>query len=275
MSEIAPALAIAPPALQIEGVSWAYTRAKPTLDAVSLEVPRGSFTALLGPNGAGKTTLMALVTRLFLARTGSIRVMGHDLARDPRAALALTGVVFQRPTLDLDLDIRQNLRYAARLYGLGPARAATRTADCLERLGIAHLATAPVRSLSGGMRRRVELARALLHEPSLLVLDEPTVGLDIDSRRAIVGHVHDLCAKDGLAAFWTTHLVDEIRPLDRVVVLHQGRVRARGEVGALLAEHGAADLAGLYRRLTTPPENPPAQSAGAAGSTSPSRSQAR
>jgi len=241
------------PALAIEGVSWAYTRAAPTLDAVSLEVPRGSFTALLGPNGAGKTTLMALVTRLFLARTGSIRVMGRDLAKEPREALAATGVVFQRPTLDLDLDIRQNLRYAASLYGLDAAATASRMAACLERLGIAHLAKAPVRSLSGGMRRRVELARALLHEPQLLVLDEPTVGLDIDSRRAIVGHVHELCRREGLAAFWTTHLVDEIEADDRVVVLHRGKVRARGEVKALLAEHGAADLAGLYRGLTAPP----------------------
>lgn len=240
------------PALAIESVSWAYSKARPTLDAVSLEVPRGSFTALLGPNGAGKTTLMALVTRLFLARAGSIHVMGHDLAKEPRAALAATGVVFQRPTLDVDLDIRQNLRYAARLYGLGGKVATTRIADCLERLGIAHLATSPVRSLSGGMRRRVELARALLHQPALLVLDEPTVGLDIDSRRAIVGHVHDLCRDEGLAAFWTTHLVDEVQPLDRVVVLHEGKVRAKGEVGTLLAEHDAEDLAGLYRRLTAP-----------------------
>ncbi|HYH44743.1 MAG TPA: ABC transporter ATP-binding protein [Thermoanaerobaculia bacterium] len=237
-------------ALRVENVSWAYTRHRRSLDGVSFEVPPGSFTGLLGPNGAGKTTLMALITRLFAAREGRIRIAGYDLARQSRAALASIGVVFQRPTLDLDLNVEQNLRYAARLYGLAGAAAAARIGEGLERLALAGHRKAPVRTLSGGMRRRVELVRALLHSPRLLVLDEPTVGLDVESRRTIVAHVHELCAGDGLAALWATHLVDEIHDGDRVVVLHQGRVQARGRLDEVLAAAGASDLVEAFARLT-------------------------
>jgi ABC-2 type transport system ATP-binding protein len=241
---------VSPPALAVEAVSWAYARGRPALDRVSFTVPAGSFTALLGPNGAGKTTLMSLITRLFAARTGTIRIAGHDLAREPRPALAAIGVVFQRPTLDLDLSVAQNLRYATRLYGLTGAAAERRIAAALGRLGLEGQLTAPVRTLSGGMRRRVELARALLHEPRLLVLDEPTVGLDIDSRAAIVAHVHRLCAETGLAALWATHLVDEVRTGDRLVVLHRGRVRAEGPLEEVVRTAGATDLVDAFARLT-------------------------
>lgn len=237
-------------ALVVDGVSWAYTRRRAALEEVSFEVPAASFTALLGPNGAGKTTLMSLVTRLFAARRGRIRIAGHDLSHEPRPALAAIGVVFQRPTLDLDLTVTQNLRYAARLYGLVGEAAERRIVEALQRLGLEQHAKAPVRTLSGGMRRRVELVRALLHRPRLLVLDEPTVGLDIESRATIVDHVHALCAGDGLAALWATHLVDEVRPGDRLVVLHSGRVRAQGDLADVIRAAGAADLVQAYARLT-------------------------
>ncbi len=238
-----------PPALRVEGVSFAYTKCIKALDRVSFTVPQASFTGLLGPNGAGKTTLMALVTRLF-SGTGAIEVAGRDLARDPCAALATMGVVFQRPTLDLDLTVERNLRYAAALYGLAGREAETRISAVLERLGVADRRRAPVRTLSGGLRRRVELARALLHGPSLLILDEPTVGLDIDSRRALVEHVHALCREGSLAALWTTHLVDELAAEDRVVVLDRGRVVAEGTVGEVVRAAGASSLAQAYHRLT-------------------------
>jgi ABC-2 type transport system ATP-binding protein len=244
------------PLLAVEGVSYAYTRRRRALDRVAFAVPAGSFTALLGPNGAGKTTLMALVTRLFVAAEGRIRVAGHDLARTPRPALMAIGVVFQRPTLDLELTVTQNLRYAARLYGLMGSSARERITVGLGRLGLDACARAPVRTLSGGMRRRVELARAMLHRPRLLLLDEPTVGLDIDSRRTIVDEVHALCARDGMGALWATHLVDEVRPGDQVVVLHEGRVRAGGELAGLLQTAAAADLAGAFRQLTGRAEDP-------------------
>jgi ABC-2 type transport system ATP-binding protein len=240
------------PILVVEGVSYAYSRQRRALDGISLEVPEGSFTALLGPNGAGKTTLIALITRMFAAPAGRIEIAGHDLAKEPLRALAAIGVVFQRPTLDLDLTVVQNLRYAGRLHGLSGASARERIATGLAWLGLEAHAHLPVRTLSGGMRRRVELVRALLHRPRLLLLDEPTVGLDIDSRRTIVDDVHRLCSEERLAVLWATHLVDEVRYGDRVVVLHEGRVRAQGRLEALLRTTGASDLAGAYRQLTEP-----------------------
>ena len=236
-------------ALVIEGVSFAYGRRR-ALDNISFRVPAGSFTALLGPNGAGKTTLMSLVTRLFHSRRGSITVSGFDLRRASRAALAAMGVVFQRLTLDLDLSVQQNLRYAASLQGLAGSQAEQRIAEELERLGVANRRRSLVRTLSGGLRRRVELARALLHQPRLLVLDEPTVGLDIDSRRAIVEHVHRLCHERDLAVLWTTHLIDEIWPGDQLVILGDGVVRAVGPSDAIRAQTRCDDLAEAYKRLT-------------------------
>ena len=235
-------------ALEVDGVSYGYTRAVKALDQVSFVVPRGEFTALLGPNGAGKTTLMALITHLFSAETGKIAVCGHELRRAPRAALAAMGVVVQRPTLDLDLSVEQNLRYAASLYGMG--RPAARIAEVLTRLRLQDRAGSKVRTLSGGMKRRVEIGRALLHRPKLLVLDEPTVGLDMESRREIVEHVHALCREEGLAVLWATHLIDEIEPGDRVVLLHRGKVRATGDIPAVVAAAGVADLGTAYDQLT-------------------------
>lgn len=237
-------------ALEVAGVSFGYTRRARALDDVSLTVPTGGFTALVGPNGAGKSTLMALVTGLFAPEQGSITVCGHPLDREPRAALSAMGVVFQRPTLDLDLTVDQNLAYAASLYGLSRRQTRERAGEVLARLDMAERHGSPVRTLSGGMRRRVEIARALLHRPRLLILDEPTVGLDIDSRRDIVEHVHRLCDDERLAVLWTTHLIDEIWPGDRVVLLHQGRVRAAGGIEAVVGAAQAIDLADAYQRLT-------------------------
>jgi len=237
------------PALAVRDLSYAYDRGPPALEHVSFSVERGTFTALLGPNGAGKTTLMALVTRLFQSRTGQIEIGGRDLARSPRDALAAMGVVFQRPTLDLDLTVAQNLRYAAQLFGLPGATARDRIAAGLAQLDLEAERDRTVRTLSGGMRRRVELARALLHAPELLILDEPTVGLDIASRRTITGHVHELCREHRLAALWTTHLIDEIEPDDAVVMLANGRVVASGDSRSIAAASGVASLAEAYARL--------------------------
>ncbi len=235
-------------ALDVEGVSYGYTRGAKALDKVSFVVPYGEFTALLGPNGAGKTTLMALITHLFSAEQGEIVVCGHELGRAPRAALGAMGVVFQRPTVDLDLSVEQNLRYAAALYGM--QHPAPRVTELLTRLRLQDRATSKVRTLSGGMKRRVEIARALLHRPRLLVLDEPTVGLDMESRREIVAHVHALCREEGLAVLWATHLIDEIESGDRVVLLHRGEVRASGDIPEVVAAAGVHDLATAYDQLT-------------------------
>ena len=156
------------------------------------------------------------------------RSAGATSAAPAPHALAPLGIVFQQPTLDLDLTVRQNLHYFARLRGLSRAEAERRIERELTRLDMAERARETVRALNGGHRRRVEIARALLHDPELLLLDEPTVGLDFPSRKAIVEHVHDLAAERGIGILWATHLIDEIRPTDDLVILHKGKVVASG-----------------------------------------------
>lgn len=238
------------PALAVDQLCFAYGKGGFALDGVGFAVAPGRFTALLGANGAGKSTLMGLLTRLFTPASGTITIGGHDLRREPRAGLAAMGVVFQQPTLDLDLSVRQNLTYAAGLRGLSRADMAPRIAELLDRFGLSARAGEKVRLLNGGHRRRVELARALLHRPRLLILDEPTVGLDAPSRRDLVDHVHRLCAQDGVAVLWATHLFDEVRDGDDVVLLHRGRVRATGGVADLLNRSGADNLADAFQVLT-------------------------
>lgn len=232
--------------LAVERVSYRYG-AKTALDDVSFSVEPGHFAALLGPNGAGKSTLFALLTRLLVAPEGRITVAGHDLARTPRAALARIGVVFQQPTLDLDLSVRRSLRYFAGLHGIAGRRAEVAIDAALDRLGMRERAGEQVRALNGGHRRRMEIARALIHGPAVLMLDEPTVGLDARSRQAITAHVHDLAA-DGMAVLWATHLVDEIRPEDPVIVLHRGKVLRRASAAEIA---GQSTLSAAFLALTS------------------------
>lgn len=230
--------------LTVEGISHDWG-ARPALDDVSFSVESGRFCALLGPNGAGKSTLFGMLTRLFTPRAGRIVMAGFDMARAPRAALARMGAVFQASTLDPDLTVRHNLLYFAALHGLSGREAEMRTIAALERLGMAERAGEKVAKLNGGHRRRMEIARALLHRPQVLLLDEPTVGLDAAARAAITAHVHDL-STDGLTVLWATHLVDEVRKTDRLVILHRGSVLADGEAG----EIGGADLTARFLALT-------------------------
>lgn len=215
------------PTLSITGVSHRFGT-RQALDDVSLEVPAGTFTALLGVNGAGKSTLFNLITRLYDNVSGTIEVCGHDVRRAPRAALERLGVVFQSRALDATLTVAQNFSYAGALYGLPPAEVRARGAELLERIGLSDRMDEKIRALSGGQARRVEIARALLHKPDLLLCDEATVGLDVQSRTDIVAEVHALAADHGVGVLWATHLIDEILPEDRVVVLHQGKVLATG-----------------------------------------------
>jgi ABC-2 type transport system ATP-binding protein len=238
------------PALAVHQVGFRFGD-RVALEEVSFLAQRGRFTALLGPNGAGKTTLFALLTGLLRAPSGTIRLLGHDMARAPRAALARLGVVFQQPTLDLDLTVAQNLRHFASLHGLTRRQAEPRIERQLARLDMAERAAERVRDLNGGHRRRVEIARALLHAPELLLLDEATVGLDLPTRRRLIEHVHALCRDEGLAVLWATHLIDEIDPVfDDVVVLHRGRVRAWGGAPELLRATRSASLGQVFDALT-------------------------
>lgn len=227
--------------LAVKGLGFSYG-AKRALDNVSFTVETGAFCALLGPNGAGKSTLFGLLTWLFTTRDGTIHVAGHDLARAPMAALADIGVVFQQLTLDLDLSVQRNLSYFAALHGLSGREANRRIDAALDRLGMLDRAEERARDLNGGHRRRAEIARSLIHRPKVMLLDEPTVGLDAAARAAITDYVHDLCRDEGISVLWATHLTDEVRAGDHLVVLHQGRVLAEGAMeivtqGAPLTEH--------------------------------------
>lgn len=237
------------PALAVAGLSHAYGD-RVALDDVSLSVARGSFCALLGLNGAGKSTLFALITRLFNSRSGTIEVLGFDVRRRPGEALRRIGVVFQSRTLDAELSIAQNLAYHAALHGL-PARAtAARAEALLDGVGLAARAGEKVRALSGGQLRRVEIVRALLHRPGLLLLDEPTVGLDVGARASIRAEVRRLLEAEQLGVLWATHLFDEVEPGDDVVMLHRGRVMSAGGVADITARTGAASLEAAFRTVT-------------------------
>lgn len=220
--------------LIVEDISFAYGQRR-TLDRISFTVEAGQFCALLGPNGAGKSTLFALLTRLFTPQAGRIRLGGVDLRTNPRAALAQLGVVFQQPTFDADLTVWRNLLYFAGLQGLGRRQAAARAQAALERLNMWERAHEPAGQLNGGHRRRMEIARALLHQPQVLLLDEPTVGLDTATRQEVTRHVHAL-ATEGLTVLWATHLTDEVRPSDQLVLLHRGRVLAHGLAAQLTGD---------------------------------------
>jgi len=237
------------PALSIAGVSHAYGK-RTALDDVSFTVPRGRVTVLLGLNGAGKTTLFSLITRLFHTRVGDISVLGYRVDREPGEALRRLGVVFQARTLDLDLSVMDNLLYHAALHGIGRREARVRARAVLERVGMGGHARDTARRLSGGEVRRVEIARSLLHAPQLLLLDEPTVGLDVASKLAIVGHVRALVNEQGVAVLWATHLLDEVESSDAVVVLHKGRLLAQGSAREIVARGGAGDIRGAFTALT-------------------------
>ena len=242
--------AAATPALSIDAISHSYGARRALID-VSFTVAPASFTALLGLNGAGKSTLFSLITRLFGVQHGHIGIFGHDIGRTPGEALRLLGVVFQPRTLDLDLSLTQNLLYHAALHGIARREARPRSDELLVRIGLADRARHKVRDLSGGQMRRLEIARALLHRPRLLLLDEATVGLDVKARADIVGHVRQLVIEQGIGVLWATHLFDEITPTDDLVVLHQGRVLAKGPAARVITEAGATDVNAAFARLTT------------------------
>ncbi|MBS7561686.1 ATP-binding cassette domain-containing protein [Pseudomonas sp. RC4D1] len=243
-------------ALEVSQLSFAYGP-RQALDQVSLSLAPGRFAALLGPNGAGKSTLIALLTRLYDLQQGDIRVGGCSLRNAARAALRQLGVVFQQSTLDLDLSVEQNLHYHAALHGLSRRQGQARIDAELARQGLSERRRDSVRALNGGHRRRVEIARALLHEPRLLLLDEASAGLDPASRLALNRHIRQLCQEQRLSVLWTTHLLDEVQVDDQLLILHQGRLVASG-VAATISQEQGGDLGTAFARLTQNPQPRPA-----------------
>ncbi len=216
------------------------------LDRLDLEVRDGEFFGLLGPNGAGKTTTVHLLATLLAPSRGTARVAGRDVVREGLAVRRSIGLVFQETTLDRDLTVAENLRFAARLWSL-PARVARPRIDALLRqFELLERRDDPVRTLSGGMRRAADVARGILHEPSILFLDEPTAGLDPRARRSLWERIRHLRAASGLTVLLTTHYVEEAEPCDRVAVLDHGRLAALGTPAELKRAAGAGSLEEVF-----------------------------
>lgn len=246
-----PATATPTPRLAIQALTKRYGD-RTAVDALTLALTPGSFVALLGPNGAGKSTLFQVLTGLFAADAGDALVDGLSLRRQAVAALRHIGVVFQQMSLDLDLSVERNLRFHADLHGLPRALATQRIQAGAAAGGLAADLARPVRELSGGNRRKVELVRALLHQPALLLMDEPTVGLDPKSRRDLLATVRADIAARGTSVLWATHLVEEAAQADRVIVLHKGRLLADGTPAEVTAALGGSNLEDAFIRATSP-----------------------
>ena len=237
------------PVLNATGVVKSYG-ARKALDAVDITIQPGEFVVLLGPNGAGKTTLFQLLTGLFTPDAGEIYIGGIDIRNNPVPALAGIGVVFQQPTLDLDLSVTDNLRFHASLHGLNRTEARLRIDEELGKLKLTARFNDRARTLSGGQRRRIELARALLHRPQFLIMDEPTVGLDPSSRRDLLSYVLQLKRERQMAILWASHLVDEAEQADRVIILHKGQILTAGEPEKLVQQTGSNNLHDAFVSIT-------------------------
>jgi ABC-2 type transport system ATP-binding protein len=243
-------------AVDVEGLRHQYgTRV--ALDGVTFAVPRGEIFGLLGPNGGGKTTLFKIISTLLAPSGGSVRVFGDDIAREPAAVRRRLGVVFQKPALDGRLTVEENLRHQGHLYGLRGGALVDRVLEVLTRVRMADRHADLVATLSGGLQRRVEVAKALLHRPDLLVLDEPSTGLDPSARRDIWQDLSDLRRGEGTTVILTTHLMDEAAACDRVAILDVGRLVALDAPGALTASIGGdvvlvktRDASGLSARVS-------------------------
>lgn len=224
------------PAIQITDVRHRYGE-REALRGLSLDIPSGETFALLGPNGSGKTTLFKLLSTLFPLQEGAIRFFGHDLVEEPATVRSLLGVVFQAPSLDKKLRVEENLWCHGRLYGLGKSELRERIEEGLERFDLTDRRRDYVETLSGGLQRRVELAKSLMPRPKLLLLDEPSTGLDPAARADLWRALGEAQAA-GVTVVATTHLLEEAERADRIAILHEGQLAALDTPAALQAEVG-------------------------------------
>ncbi len=230
------------------------------LDCLSFAVKPAEIFGLLGPNGSGKTTLFRILSTLMVPSGGSAHIQGYDVAREPNQVRQQTGIVFQARSLDLKLTVAENLRHQGHLYGLRGSPLKARIREVLGRVGLADRAADAVETLSGGMQRRVELAKGLVHSPSVLLLDEPSTGLDPGARRDVWQYLRMLRDEEGVTVLVTTHLMEEAEHCDRLAILNEGRLVALGSPAELKSQIGgdvvlleAADPAGaelLAERVT-------------------------
>lgn len=234
--------------ITVKDLSYDYGR-QPVIDNLSLVIQPG-FNVLLGPNGAGKSTLFSLLTGLYQTLQGEVGYGQLSLQQHRRKVLSQLGIVFQQSTLDIDLTVKQNLIYHACLHGLSFSTALKNIEHILDALQLSSRLNDKVRTLNGGHRRRLEIARAMMHKPNYLLLDEPTVGLDNESRSLIVGYIRQQCKQQRLCVLWTTHLMDEVESSDLLIILSKGQVKAEGPTEQLCREFQADDVYQLYRQLT-------------------------
>ncbi len=208
------------------------------LSAVSFEVKAGEIFGLLGPNGGGKSSLFRILSTMMVPTEGRAEIAGHDVARDPASVRRAVGVVFQTQSLDKALTVEENLRAQGHLHGLSGALLRERMENAMQRLGLGERRKDLVETLSGGLRRRVEIAKALLHKPKVLLMDEASTGLDPAARRELSQHIEDLRKHEGVTILLTTHILGEADRCDRLVLLHEGKIVAQGSPAELRARIG-------------------------------------
>jgi len=241
------------PAIEVAGLRKRYGD-QTVLDGLDLTVPAGTVTALLGPNGAGKTTTVSILSTLVRADGGTARVLGHDVVREPQAVRRVIGVTGQLSAVDPLLTVSENMRLMADLYHLPRTEGRRRAADLVDRFGLADAARRQGQQLSGGMRRKLDLAMTLVGDPQVVFLDEPTAGLDPRARHELWEQVRTLVA-GGTSVLLTTQYLEEADQLaDRVAVLHRGRLVAHDTPAGLKAAHAAGSLDDVFLALTAPPE---------------------
>ena len=233
--------------LELKNIDFSYGK-KQVLNNISFEINNGSFSVLLGLNGAGKSTIFSLVTRLQNLQVGEIIINDYPI-KNYSKALKDIGIVFQEPTLDLDLTVKQNLYYYGALKGLGFKETLKSIHEEIKRLELDNVLDTTVRNLNGGHRRRVEILRALINKPKLLLLDEPTVGLDLKSRFDILDYVRDLVAREGLSVLWITHLFDEVDENDDITIIKAGKIIDKGIVKNIVAKHEKNNLVDTFNYL--------------------------
>jgi ABC-2 type transport system ATP-binding protein len=237
------------PVLEVENLSKSYGKTRALKD-VTFSMGRAEIVGLLGPNGAGKSTLFQIAAGLFAPDGGSVSVFGLDYRGHSSEILKRLGVVFQARAIDLDMTVEANLKFHGRLFGLSGVRLSERIGAVTTLLEIGDLLKKPVRNLSGGNQRRVEVARALLNGPDLLLMDEPSTGLDPVTREMLVQHMQIVRREHGTSILWATHLVEELEKADRVILLVAGEIVHTGSPGELMSSSGTDNLTAAYISIT-------------------------
>ena len=233
--------------LNFKNVDYSYGQ-KVALNDVSFSIEEGTFSVLLGLNGAGKSTIFSLITRLQNLQKGEIDINGYPI-KNYSNALKDIGIVFQEPTLDLDLTVKQNLFYYGSLKGLSFKQTLESIDSQITKLELEEILDTQVRKLNGGHRRRVEILRALINKPKLLLLDEPTVGLDVKSRFDILNYVRNLVKQDGISVLWITHLFDEVDLEDNISIIKSGQIVDSGIVQKLMQKYEKDNLIDTFNFL--------------------------